>query len=196
MALTITNPTLTNPANKTQIEANFTDVVSKFSAGITTADLSSSAALTNAQLANSHYEMLMKFQVRNWNAAAPAGNELLDFHIMPDIATDGTYTITDCEYYITDKGSAGNTTVTIASGVVAAGAFTVTTTHVNAQTIASGTDDQDASGTLTIATAAIPASANNNVLRMLVVLATNALTTAGDSLTVVLKLKRTSGLRS
>ena len=196
MALTITNPTLTNPANKTQIEANFTDVVNKFSAGITTADLSSSAALTNAQLANSHYEMLMKFQVRNWNAAAPAGNELLDFHIMPDIATDGTYTITDCEYYITDKGSAGNTTVTIASGVIAAGAFSATTTHVNAQTIASGTDDQDASGTLTIATAAIPASANNNVLRMLVVLATNALTTAGDSLTVVLKLKRTNGLRS
>ena len=196
MALTITNPTLTNPANKTQIEANFTDIVNKFSAGLTTADSSSSAGYTNAQLANSHYEMLMKFQVRNWNAAAPAGNELLDFHIMPDIATDGTYTITDCEYYITDKGSAGNTTVTIASGVVAAGAFTVTTTHVNAQTIASGTDDQDAQGTLTIATAAIPANANNNVLRMLVVLATNALTTAGDSLTVVLKLKRTSGLRS
>lgn len=196
MSLTITNPTLTNPADKTEIEENFTDVVAKFNAAITTTDCSASAGFTNAQLANSHYEMLMKFQVRNWNAAAPAGNELLDYHIMPDIATDGTYTITDCEYYITDGGSAGNTTVTIASGTVAAGAFSATTTHINAQTIASGTDNNDIVGSLTVGTAAIPASANNRVLQMTVTLATNALTNAGDSLTVVLKLKRTSGLRS
>src|SRR3990167_5061591 len=105
MALTITNPTLTNPADKTEIEANFTDVVGKFAAGIGTADCSLTAGFTNAQLANSHYELLVKLQIRNWNAGAPAGDELNDFFPMPDLATDGTYTITDCDYYITGIGT-------------------------------------------------------------------------------------------
>lgn len=193
MALTITNSTLSNPADKTEIEENFTDVVNKFSAGITTADLSASAGILNAQLANSYYEFLVKFQIRMTDeTTAPAGEELVDYVPLPNLATDGPYTIVACDYYISDRGDAGNTTVTIASGTVASGAFDTTadTVHVNAQTIASGTDGQDVVGTFTVADSTIPASANNRVLRMIVTLATNALTAAGDTLVVTMKLKK------
>ena len=197
MALTITYPTLSNPADKDQVETNFADVVTKFSGGITTADMSASAGITNAQLANSHYEMLAKFQIRMTDAGtALSALQLVDYFPMPDMATDGTYTITDADYYITDIGDASSTAVTIASGTVAAGVFSATTTHVNAQTIASGTDGNDAVGSFTIADGVIPASASNRVLRMIVTLATNALSTIGDTLVVTLKIKRTSGLRS
>ena len=198
MALTITNPTLTNPADKTELQENFTDIVNKFSAGITTADASSSAGFTNAQLANPHYELLVKLQIRMTDAGtALSALQLVDYFPIPNLATDGPYTIDSCEYYHTDIGAIANTTISIASGTVAAGAFSVTTTHVNAQTIAFGTDNNDAVGSLTVATASIPASANNRVLRMIVTLGNaDILSTIGDTLVVTLKLKRTSGLRS
>lgn len=197
MALTITNPTLSNPANKTEVEANFTDVVNKFNAGITTADLSASAALTNAQLANSHFEMLVKFQIRMTDAAtALSALQLIDYHPLPDITT-GAYTIVGADYYATDQGATANFTVSIASGTVTAGAFSVTTTHVNAQTIAFGVDAEDIVGSFTVGTSSIPASANNRVLRCSVTLGNaDQLSTIGDTLVIVLKLKRTDGLRS
>lgn len=197
MSLTLTNSTLSNPADKTEIEENFTDVVNKFSANITTADLSASAGITNAQLANSHFEMLVKFQIRMTDAGtALSGLQLVDYHPLPDITT-GAYTIVGADYYATDQGANANFTVSIASGTVAAGAFSATTTHVNAQAIAFGTDGNDIVGSFTVADSSIPASANNRVMRCIVALGNaDQLSTIGDTLVIVLKLKRTSGLRS
>jgi len=191
MALTITNATLTNPADKTEIQENFTDVVNKFSAGITTSDCSASAAFTNAQLANSYYEFCINMWVQDRDAA-PAGEELIYYYPLPNVATDGPYTIVACDYYIADSGTAGNTAVTIASGTVAGGVFdTATDTlHVNAQNIAAGGANEDVVGTFTVADSTIPGAAGNRVLRMLVTLATNALSEDGSMLSVTLKLKR------
>jgi hypothetical protein len=191
MALTITNPTLTNPADKTEIEENFDDIVDKFSNGLTSSDLSGSAGITNAQLANSYYEWTAKFSIGMTDAAgAPSSLQLVDYYPLPNLATDGPYTIVACDYYMTDIGDASSTAVTIASGTVVGGAFSVTTTHVNGQTIASGTAENDAVGSLTVADDEIPGSADNRVLRMIVTLATNALDDIGDKLVVTLKLKR------
>ena len=192
MALTITNPTLSNPANKSQIEANFSDVTNKFSAGITTADLSATAALTNAQLANSYFEDTIKLQIRMTDAAtALSALQLVDYYPLPNLSTDGPYTIVSCDYYSTDIGAIANMTVSIASGTVAAGAFSATTTHVSAQTIAFGTDNNDAVGSFTVADAGIPASDNNRVMRLIVTLGNaDILSTIGDTLVVVMKLKR------
>lgn len=198
MAFTVTNnfsgQTTLDPD---EIDQNFTDIEAKLNAGLTTSNLSASAGITNAQLTNSHYEILMKLSIHTpSDGSPPTGNELIDWHIMPDLVTDGTYTITDCEYYCSDIGTTGNITITIASGYVTAGAFSATTTHVSAQTIAGATNNE-ANGSLTIATAAIPASANNAVMRMSVTLAdASMMSNLGDRLVVVLKLKRTNGLRS
>lgn len=191
MALTITNPVLTNPADKTEIQENFDDIVDKFSAGLTASDLTSTAGITNAQLANSYYEDTLKFSIAMTDAAAaPSALSLVDYIPLPNLATDGPYTIVACDYYMTDIGDASSTAVTIASGTVVAGAFSPTTTHVNGQTIASGTAENDAVGTFDVADPNIPASADNRVLRMIVTLATNALDDIGDKLVVTLKLKR------
>jgi hypothetical protein len=197
VALTLRNSTLTNPADKTEIEENFADVVDKFNAGITTADLSAAAGIVNAQLANSHFEMFVKFQIRSTTTApGAAGLQLVDYYPLPDI-TNGAYTIVGADYYATDQGATANFTVSIASGTVSAGAFSVTTTHVNAQTIAFGTDGNDILGSFTVADTAIPASANNRVMRCVVTLGNaDQLSTIGDTLVIVLKLKRTLGLRS
>ena len=197
MALTLTNPTLTNPADKTEIEENFADTVAKFAAGIRTADCASDAGFVNAQLANSHFEMLVKFQIRMTDAGtALSALQLVDYHLIPDI-TNGSYTIVGADYYATDQGATANFTVTIASGTVAAGAFSSTTSHVTAQTIAFGTDGNDIVGSFTVADATIPASANNRVLRCIVTLGNaDQLSTIGDTLVIVMKLKRTNGLRS
>ena len=192
MSLTLTTTTLTNPANKAEIENNFTDVVNKFNAGIGTADMAAAAGVTNAQLANSYFEFVVKMSVRMTDAAtALSALQLVDYHPLPNIATDGPYTIVTCDYYTTDTGAIADTTVSVASGTVAAGAFAVTTTHVSAQTIAFGTDGNDAVGAFTVANSTIPASANNRVLRLAVTLGNaDILSTIGDTLVVVLKLKR------
>ena len=197
MSLTLSHTTLTNPADKTEIEENFADVANKCSGNITTADLSATAGITNAQLANSHFEMLVKFQIRMTDTAtALSGLQLVDYHPLPDITT-GAYTIVGADYYATDQGATANFTVSIASGTVAAGAFSGTTTHVNAQTIAFGTNGNDILGSFTVADAAIPASASNRVLRCIVTLGNaDQLDTIGDTLVIVMKLKRTNGLRS
>jgi hypothetical protein len=190
MALTLTNPTLTNPADKTEIQENFTDVANKFNAGLTTADFSATAGITNGQLANSYYEFTVNLWVQDRDAA-PAGEELIYYYPLPNLATDGPYTIVACDYYIADSGTASSTTVSVASGTVAAGVFSGTTTHVNAQSIAAGGANEDVVGTFTLANSTIPASANNRVLRLIVsALATNALTEDGSMLSVTLKLKR------
>lgn len=180
-----------------KIDTNFADIENKLNGNLDEDSMSADTQLPNSMLANSHYEMLVKFQLKNVDGTnALTGNELIDWHPLPGLVADGPYVIEDCDYYISDVGDAGNTVVTIASGTVAAGAFSATTTHVNAQNISSGTDGQDAVGSLTVASATIPASANNRVLQMSVTAATNALSGPADKLTVILKLRRTNGLRS
>ncbi len=179
------------------VNENFDDVVAKINGGLTTANLSASAGILNAQLANSHYEMFVRFTIGMFDGAAPTALQLVDYFPLPGLVADGSYTIEDCDYYITDRGATANTTITIDSGLVTAGAFVQTTVHVNAQTIAFGTDAQDVNASFTVAQAVIPASANNRVLRMTVTLGNpDIISVIGDKVVVVLKLRRTNGLRA
>src|SRR3990167_4080885 len=76
MALTITNPTLANPASSTAVDENFADVVSKFDGNIVDADINTAAGITIGKFAQTYQEVWItfhyEFDVRAAWPAAPA----------------------------------------------------------------------------------------------------------------------------
>lgn len=212
MALTITNPTLSNPANKSQIEANFTDVTAKFNAGITTADISSTAGITNAQLANSIYEVVVNLTcgAEGWQAGTAAGDLLALAAIPGTSGSDGTYTGIAYSWACTDCGAQTGQFRVEWGYFDATGVWTVVSTPIAATTLTalSATNETPGAGGATFTTAFTLATdftaANQGPRFFALVMATDdatAMSTAGGAihpsiLTVTLKLKRTSGLRT
>ena len=204
MALTITTPTLTSPANKTQIEQNFTDVVNKFAANITTADASATAGFTNAQLANSIYEFVCTMTVDSATWTAAADNDIVAACGLPEDVTGTGYTVIACDYLYNSPVTAASTGAefSVLWGYYAAGVWTTTTSIVNTFNFTSLGAATSVSANLTLATAAITTSTANR--NFLVIRATDVVEAAGtrplanarEYLTVSLKLKRTSGLRT
>lgn len=210
MTLTITNPTLSNPANKSQIEANFADVTAKFNAGITTSDISSTAGITNAQLANSIYEVVVNLQCDDvvWQSANGAGDILAFASIPGTSGSDGTYTGIAYNWVCTDCGAQTGLFRVEWGYYSAAGAWTVVSTPINDITLVANSAANDTAGaggaTFTTAfTLATDFTAANQGPRMFALVmdtddATALTTTAGAPafLSVTMKLKRTSGLRT
>src|SRR3990167_3111592 len=145
MALTLTNTTLSNPASKSEVEANFTDIQNKFAGNIINADISSNAAIALSKLAASYERIALQFKVTHHlydvaadyiNAAtasslsAVAGNTVLDAVPIPGNSSDTNWQISDVSWHCTDTGD-GATTVRFEWGYRdAAGAWTVSSTPV------------------------------------------------------------------
>ena len=212
MALTIRNPTLSNPADKTELEENFADVVGKFSNGITTADLSSAAGITNAQLANSLYEVVVNLtcNAEEWQAADAAGDLLALAAVPGTSSADGTYTGIAYSWACTDCGAQTGQFRVEWGYFSTGGTWTVVSTPVSATTLTASSAANNTAGAggatfTTVFTLATDFTAANLGPRFLaLVMATDdatAMTTTGSAthpsiLAVTMKLKRTSGLRS
>lgn len=201
MALTITNSTLTNPANKTQIEENFTDVVSKFSAGITTADLSASAGITNAQLANSHYEVVLNMTASADMWTAAEDDDIVAVAGLPEDVDGTSYTIVAANYLYRGHVTAATSGAefNVEWGYFNAGTWTMTSQIVATTNF---TAAASVTANLTLATSTVTTSTTNR--HFFAITATDAVEAAGtkpladqeEFLTVSLKLKRTNGLRT
>lgn len=201
MSLTITNSTLTNPADKTEIEENFTDVVNKFSANITTSDLSASAGITNAQLANSVYEFVVSMTVSSAMWTAAEDDDIVAVVGLPEDTNGTSYTILAADYlfrgHITAHTSGAE--FNVEWGYFNAGTWTMTSEIVATNNF---TAAASVTTNLTLATSTVTTSTTNR--HFFAVTATDAVEGAGtkpmadaeEFLTVSLKLKRTNGLRS
>jgi hypothetical protein len=203
LSLTITNPTLTNPADKTEIEENFDDVVDKFNGGITTSDLSASAGITNAQLANSVYEFVLNMTVTAdfWTAAED--NDLAAFAGLPEDTNNTSYTIIAADYVYRGHVTAATSGAefSVQWGYFNAGTWTTTSTIVSTTNFTTGSATS-VSANLTLNTTTVTTSTTNR--HFFAVLSTDVVEGAGtrpladqeEMLVVSLKLKRTNGLRS
>jgi hypothetical protein len=84
MSLTLTN-TLVDGAtiDATELNDNFSDITDKFDGNITTADLNSNAGITNAQLANKHYEIVLNMTIVGTHWAACNAGDYVAFAGLP-----------------------------------------------------------------------------------------------------------------
>src|SRR3990167_5633375 len=92
MPLTLTKTWATGDIlTAANLNDNFTNVKNKFAAGITTADLSSSAGVLNAQLANSIYEFVVNLEVKPTTAVAPGTSTTVPVAVcgLPGSTSDG-----------------------------------------------------------------------------------------------------------
>jgi len=184
-----------------KLDANFTDVETELDGGITTAHISSSAGITNAQLANSQFEFVVPLTLIKGDAAtALSTSTTVPAAIagLPGLSGDGTYTVTDANVYISDQGSASNTSIVVESGRVVSNAWSTATTIVASTNIAGDSDGNPEHANLTINTAAITLDSSNPtfIALFLTALATGALSATYSFLTVTLKIQRTNGLTS
>jgi hypothetical protein len=204
LSLTITNSTLSNPANKSQIEQNFTDVVSKFNANITTSDLSASAGITNAQLANSIYEVVCPMTVNSATWTAAADNDIVAVCGLPEDANGTSYTVIAADYLYNSPVTAASTGAefSVVWGYYNGGTWTTTSTIVSTFNFTSLGAATSVTANLTLNTSAVTTSTTNR--HFFAIRATDVVEAAGtrpmanarEYLTVTLKLKRTNGLRS
>ncbi len=127
----LTNSTLTDPADKTEVEANFDDLKTVINGNLNTDNISE---LDVDKLTGQFYNMLLPFPSATLATAtaATSGNTILIPH--------GTWTIVSAHWMATDIG-AGAATVVVEEGAwngAATPAFTVTKT-TNAATISTAT---------------------------------------------------------
>lgn len=191
----------------TDLNASFDEVENVLNGGLTSANLSSSAGITNAQLANSHYEMWIELGFRGVRATVVAADSATTPQIimpLPGTTTDGTsYTVISGAWWCSDCGAQTD------DFDVVYGYYNTANPPVwqNLVTIATVTNapsrstvnDQVGHGALTIASAG-PLVFSAYAPGMLGVRFTQTEATfcsnATDSFRVCLKLRRTDGLRS
>jgi len=192
--------------NTTNLNNDTTVLEAKFSAGITTADLSSSAGLVNAQLANSIYEVIVNLQGSSpaW-AAATAGTAIAYASIPGTSSADGTYTGIAYSWFCTDCGAQTGKFRVEWGYINAAGAWTVVSTPIAATTLIANSAANDTGGAggaafstaFTLGTSFVAAGLGPRVFAL--VMDTDdgtAISAEPGILAVTLKLKRTNGLRS
>lgn len=158
MALTLTNPTLSDPVDKTEVEDNFTDVSNKFG-NIVNADIHASANIAISKLNKSSQEMLVKLKVSVDELAAgwPASTSPhtpLDMFVLPGTSGDDSWTVADAQGWCNDIG-AGTGTFSIVYGTYTAGTWADVATVYGTKTIAAEMDLGNPS-TSTLALGAAP----------------------------------------
>lgn len=199
MAFTVSNSfTAGNVIAAADINENFDDVEALLNGGLTTDNLSSSAGVTNAQLATSKYELCIPLTISSTAWAASTNADYLAAVSLPGVTADQTYTVTNVNYVITDSGTT-SPTFKVVWAEVTGGAFDVQSTFVN--TTAAGADGNTIeAGTWTVVTAAsanvlsLAATKPRFLALQVVAKNTGALSTADDFITVTVKL--TASLRS
>lgn len=213
MALTLTNITFSNPADKSEVEQNFYDVQQKFNGGIVDADISSSAAISNSKLETRYERMTvqLKFMViydgvdaRIWSDFG--ANQVLDFVCLPGDGGDVDWTIETASWGCNAVGD-GTAQFRLSYGYydTDTGGWSLTQT-VSTVTITKSTSGGAGSGHqgvfITDANGAVTtlpfASSNNRTMLALTHFADgtagNAMDDYGDQLTVAVTLKRAIGV--
>jgi len=109
------------------LDQNFTDVEAKFNQGITGQDLSPTANITNGQLQNSQYEILLSHCMRRGSTAfplrvataAPAPSPALGPNAvigLPGTLALGDYEIYQSDIFVSNAGAGGTLTYTLQIG--------------------------------------------------------------------------------
>lgn len=184
MALTLTNTTLTNPADKAEIEANFTDVVNKFDGNIVNADINASAGIATSKLASDDYELDFTFMV----SAAQAAFASVPVAAIPIPSINGrTLTGVSGGWYITADGTANTFVFKVEFGYLSGTAWTDPDTIVASTTITSSGGNTPQVGTFTPND--LVGDANTRMLGLFVT--TSGLTgpTTGSQVTINLRFK-------
>jgi hypothetical protein len=130
MALAITYPTLSNPANKVEVETNFDDVVNKFGT-IGNEDIRASAGIELSKLAASYQEVWFDLLWHqglavggaNWSAVGVSATTPLDHFPLPGSDADTAWVATDVSWVCTDTGSVAGS-FDIRYGAYVAGTWT------------------------------------------------------------------------
>ena len=186
------------------INTNFDDVVSKINGGLTTDNLSASAGVTNAQLANKHYEIGLTLHATAGAWAAATVDTPIAFASIPGASgTDGTYTGMAYNWACTDCGAQTGRFRVEWGYFDSAGAWTAVSTPINNVTLTANSAANDTAGAGGAAfgtTFTLDSSASADSVRMFALVMDTDDATAFDAepnlLSVSLRLKRTDGLRS
>lgn len=201
--VTLTTPTLSNPASKAEVETNFNDILTGINGNLGDDNLVAGAGIATSKLAARDYEFLVQLKVSPTTAVAPPTSATvpIDVVALPGSASDGyQYTVISGSYYINDDGDlAATTTFEVQLGYATAGppgAWTQVGTDIVGATNITGSGQGQDSAAVAIATAAITLGATPYFLGLfLTALGANALNAAHSFLVVTLKLRRTDGLR-
>lgn len=177
------------------LDTNFTDVENILNGGLTTANLSGSAGITNSQLANSQFETIVNLSVQldGGSTTQPSTSVPLAIVGIPGTSSTGNWTVKSATLVCTDNGTAGNTTYKVEFGEIVAAAWSNVTTIISSNNVASAAM---VSATPTLAATGLTMHASNPRFLALFVTAwaTNAMNTANAVFCVSLKLQRTNGL--
>jgi len=137
MSLTITNTTLSNPADKTEVEQNFTDVANKFGA-IDNSDVKAGAAIAISKLAASYQEVWLQLEMRQDIDGSWAGTTYYDWVPLPGTDADTAWVATDVSWTCKGVGNGAGTFSVEYGAFSGAGVWVRDGDVVNAATIAAG----------------------------------------------------------
>jgi hypothetical protein len=205
--LTLSNPTLTNPADKSEVETNFAEVCTAINGNLANDNIIAGAGIETSKLAARDYEFVVRLAVHSAPAAAPppdrppaSATVPIAVCSLPGLSTEGgAYTVLSGGWYISDDGdAAATTTFSVQLGYAGGGPGWTTVATTVAATNITGSGQNQQSGALVIGTAAISlhAATAYHFGLFLTALGANALNAAHSHLDVTLKLRRTDGLRT
>lgn len=191
--LTYTNPTLTDPASKTEVQENFDNILTLVNGGLDNDNFVALGGLETSKLVARDYEFLVPLTAIAWGTAG----QVAAVCAIPGSTTDGAaYTVLSAEYFVLEAGGSGSPAFDVDFGYYSGGVWQQTSIIINAEVFTANTGE---TGSCTINTSTISLSNNQNYFRLLVDTAgTTVLASIGanEMLNVTLKLRRTDGLRS
>jgi len=186
------------------LNTQFDSIEAKFSGAILGTEITA-GTIPNAQLINQYSEFLVNLVVTPTTAVVPPNSTTvpLAFMGLPGSTTDGiAYTVLSATGVVKDTGGVGSTVkykVEWGGFTGAGGAWTAVSTTIAEQTVTSTSAEGILAAVPALTTTALTLSnANPRFLALFITAApgATALDTAYCSVTVTLKLKRTSGLRA
>lgn len=196
MAFSVTNTfTDATTIEAADLNENFDDIEAVLNGGLTTSNLSSSAGITNGQLATSLYEVILTMTVSGTEWDPAISGDPVAFVGFPADVNSEAYTILQADYVLwegTDTISDGG--FKIDWGYFNAGTWTQTTAILSTE---KSLPSQSTTGKLTLDNSSFTTSTTNqNFFAIVVSTPGTTFSTADAKLTVTLKIKRNNGLRS
>jgi hypothetical protein len=188
-----------------QVDQNFADVETALNGGLTTANLSTSAGITNSQLANSIYEIVIPITIHGTDLDASPLTVPIAVASIPDATgSDGSYTCIGYSWVATENGGAGTTTtfkVEWGSFTGASNAWTAHATILAATSIptVSGTRPESSGGAVSVALSGSGSASTPRFIGLIFTAADASFlgTFSKDYIfNFTLKVKRTNGLRA
>ena len=197
-----TNPTLATTFTSTQVDANFANVRTVVNGGIDTTNVSTTAGITNGQLANDDYEFVVAMRVVAGDIVAAGSATPVAMIALPGTSTDGDFTVRSGTWLCMDVGDQTTDFRLEWGEFTAAGAWSVIATLATVNNLAAntGVNEGIGEGAITFAATALVMSATEpRYLALVFPAATGAgfLTGGANNLlhfTVALKIRRTNGL--